>query len=146
MDTIELKVIEFGSEDYRAALELRDRVLRRPLQLSITNDPLEKEITDIHIAAFAQGELIAVLILTPQQRGAVKMRQVAVDPAWQGRGVGKKLTAFAEKIALDAGYGVITLHARKTALQFYLKCGYRMVGEEFTEVGIPHIGMEKVMI
>lgn len=146
MGAIEYRKIDFGSEDYHAALELRDRVLRRPLQFSILNDPLEKEIADIHIAAFAQDSLVAVLILTPQQCKTILMRQVAVDPAWQGRGVGRKLVTFAEKTALDAGYSVITLHARKTALQFYLKCGYRVIGEEFTEVGIPHVGMKKALV
>jgi predicted GNAT family N-acyltransferase len=35
------------------------------------------------------------------------------------------------------------MHARNTALGFYLKCGYELKEKEFTEVGIPHRYMEK---
>ena len=42
----------------------------------------------------------------------------------------------------DAG-SRLRLHARGTAVGFYLKCGYRTVGAEFLEQGIPHIRMEK---
>jgi predicted GNAT family N-acyltransferase len=35
------------------------------------------------------------------------------------------------------------MHARKTALGFYEKLGYRVAGDEFIEVTIPHYVMEK---
>jgi predicted GNAT family N-acyltransferase len=37
------------------------------------------------------------------------------------------------------------LHARATAVPFYLRLGYTVVGEPFEEVGIPHRGMEKAL-
>jgi len=37
----------------------------------------------------------------------------------------------------------MVMHARKTALGFYEKLGYNVVGDEFTEVTIPHFVMEK---
>ncbi len=37
----------------------------------------------------------------------------------------------------------ITLHARKNAVPFYLALGYKIIGEEFEEVGLPHFEMEK---
>ena len=35
------------------------------------------------------------------------------------------------------------MHARMTAVGFYAKLGYTRVGDGFTEVGIPHVKMEK---
>jgi predicted GNAT family N-acyltransferase len=35
------------------------------------------------------------------------------------------------------------MHARKTAMGFYEKLGYEKIGDEFTEVTIPHYKMEK---
>jgi len=35
------------------------------------------------------------------------------------------------------------MHARKTAIGFYEKSGYSVIGDEFTEVGIPHFEMVK---
>jgi predicted GNAT family N-acyltransferase len=37
----------------------------------------------------------------------------------------------------------ILLHARKYAAAFYTVMDYQVVGDEFTEVGIPHFMMEK---
>jgi predicted GNAT family N-acyltransferase len=39
----------------------------------------------------------------------------------------------------------MTLHARDTAVPFYLNLGYACVGEPFTEVGIGHQEMEKAL-
>ena len=61
----------------------------------------------------------------------------------QGKGVGSAILSFAENIARDRGYKVLTMHARKNAIGFYEKMGYKVAGEEFTEVTIPHYLMEK---
>jgi predicted GNAT family N-acyltransferase len=50
---------------------------------------------------------------------------------------------FAENLARDHGYKVLTMHARKNAVGFYEKMGYRVKGSEFQEVSIPHYEMEK---
>jgi predicted GNAT family N-acyltransferase len=50
---------------------------------------------------------------------------------------------FAKKLALDKGYTKIMMHARDSALGFYEKMGYKIVGNMFNEVGLPHYFMEK---
>jgi predicted GNAT family N-acyltransferase len=50
---------------------------------------------------------------------------------------------FAENLARDRGYKILTMHARKNAIGFYEKMGYRTKGEEFQEVTIAHYVMEK---
>ena len=50
---------------------------------------------------------------------------------------------FAENLARDRGYKRISMHARKNALGFYEKMGYRRIGEEFEEITIPHYVMAK---
>ncbi|MEJ7682070.1 MAG: GNAT family N-acetyltransferase [Segetibacter sp.] len=35
------------------------------------------------------------------------------------------------------------MHARKSAVGFYEKLGYKIVGDEFLELNIPHYIMEK---
>lgn len=71
------------------------------------------------------------------------MRQVAIKNEWQGNGVGKKLVLFAERFAYQHSFNKIELNARKTAVAFYLNLGYKTMGNEFAEVGIPHIKMYK---
>jgi len=50
---------------------------------------------------------------------------------------------FAENIARDRGFKVIVMHARKTAVGFYEKLGYKITSSEFEEISIPHYLMEK---
>jgi ribosomal protein S18 acetylase RimI-like enzyme len=68
---------------------------------------------------------------------------MAVVSGLQGKGLGKVLMQFAENIARDRGYKKIMMHARKTAVGFYEKLGYKKLGHEFEEVTIPHYVMEK---
>ena len=118
--------------------------MRRPLGLDFTPEQLAAEYADIHLAAFADvGRLIGYLCLTPLNKEEVKMRQVAVAPEWQGKGVGKKLVAASEEMAKHLNFKKMTLHARETAVPFYLRLGYQTVGEQFEEVTIPHFKMEK---
>ena len=71
---------------------------------------------------------------------------MAVYPEWQGKGIGRLLMLAAEEYAHTAGYTMISLHARKTAMEFYDKLGYATIGHEFTEVGIPHYKMTKSLV
>ncbi|MEL4403078.1 GNAT family N-acetyltransferase, partial [Shewanella algae] len=61
----------------------------------------------------------------------------------QGKGLGRQLALHAESYARQNGYKLIHCHARDAAKDFYLKLGYKIVGDEFTEVGIKHYYMEK---
>ena len=44
---------------------------------------------------------------------------------------------------VSAGVTFFVLHARQNAAGFYEKSGYRAVGDLFTEVGRPHLRMER---
>lgn len=124
------------------ALQLRYEVLRKPLGLQFTEAELKKDEHDTHIGLFDTGECVATLTLTNLPEG-VKMRQVAVADAWQGKKIGQELCLFAEQHARQNGARRIFCHARKTAVPFYQKLHYRICSEEFTEVGLPHYAMEK---
>ncbi len=109
---------------------------------SLQGEDLSEEINQIRISAFIDTEMVGCLLLISDDL-FLRMRQVAVDLSRQRLGIGKALVAFSEKFALEHGYNKIVMHARETAGQFYLNLGYLCVGDPFTEVGIPHIFMEK---
>ncbi|MBK8920805.1 MAG: GNAT family N-acetyltransferase [Saprospirales bacterium] len=90
-----------------------------------------------------RASLAGYLNLTPLNAETVKMRQVAVAQQCQGTGIGKALVQASEGMARRLGFKKITLHARETAVPFYLKLGYSIAGERFEEVTIPHFRMEK---
>ena len=141
----QIKVFSQQSPEYLLSLLLRYKILRIPLGLSFSKRDLEKDVADVHIGIFKEDILLGTLILTDTQNHTIKMRQVAVDGHLQGTGVGSRLVQFADTFAKEKGYRLIHCHARKTAVNFYLKQGYKIVGSEFLEVAIPHFYMEKIL-
>lgn len=141
-----LKQIEHGSEDYRQMVTLRNEILRKPLGLSFEPDELDREKNDVLIGAFEDGKIQGCCMLTKVNNHTCRLRQMAVQDKVQRRGVGHALMNFAETLARDYGFKIMKMHARKTAIGFYEKQGYRVSGEEFIEVTVPHYVMEKRLI
>lgn len=140
-----LKIIEHGSKEYRQMVDLRFQLLRKPLGLDFTAEDLEKEKDDILIGIFDDDLLEGCCILTKIAPQTVKLRQMAVNSGLQGKGIGRVLMTFAENVARDRGMRRMVMHARKSAIGFYEKLGYRTCSEEFLEVTIPHFEMEKAI-
>ncbi len=138
-----LKQIDHGTKDYERMVELRRAILRKPLGLEFSNEELEKEKDDILIGCFEDEKLEGCCLLTKVDESTVRLRQMAVLSGLQGKGMGRVLMQFAENLARDRGFKKIMMHARKSAMGFYEKLGYKVVGDEFEEITIPHYIMEK---
>jgi len=140
-----LKIIDYGSPEYQQMVRLRDAVLRKPLGLTFTQDDLESEKDNILIAAFEEERMLGCCMLVEERPDIVRLRQMAVLNALQGKGIGRALMNFAENIARDRGYKIVKMHARNNSIGFYEKVGYKRKGDEFIEVTIPHYVMEKML-
>jgi len=138
-----LKLIDHCSKEYKEMVELRRTILRKPLGLDFDQEELDRENEDILIGCFEDDKMEGCCLLTKVDRKTVRLRQMAVLSGLQGKGFGRALMQFAENIARDRGYEKLIMHARKTAVGFYEKAGYKIVGEEFQELSIPHYMMEK---
>jgi predicted GNAT family N-acyltransferase len=138
-----LKQIDHGTKEYQQMVKLRNDILRAPLGLQFSPEELEKEKEDILIGAFDDDEMLACCLLTKAGNNCLRLRQMAVQNNLQGKGIGASMMNFAELIARDKGYKKLIMHARETAIGFYEKLGYKVVGDRFTEVTLPHFIMEK---
>ena len=138
-----LKQIDHGTPEYLKMVQLRDIVLRRPLGLTFTHDELLAEKNDILIACMDDEDVLGCCILVKVDNLIVRLRQMAVPDNLHGRGIGASIINFAENIARDKGYKIMTMHARDTAIGFYEKFGYQITGNQFKEVNFPHHVMEK---
>jgi len=138
-----LKIIDHGSPEYKQMVKLREDILRRPLGLGFTPDELEEEKDNMLIGAFEDDVMLGCCMLVEERPGVVRLRQMAVLNDLQGKGIGRALMNFAENLARDSGYRVLCMHARKNATGFYEKMGYKIAGDEFVEITIPHYVMEK---
>jgi N-acetylglutamate synthase-like GNAT family acetyltransferase len=138
-----IKQIDFGSPEYDQMVLLRKKILREPLGLTFSEEELAQEKNDILIAAFDEEEILGCCVLTKFNDAKIRLRQMAVRADMQLTGIGASIMTFAENLARDKGYNYMIMHSRDTALGFYEKIGYKVVSDEFTEVGISHHIMEK---
>lgn len=140
-----IKTIQHSGHDYKKAVELRQKVLRTPLNLTFSEAELAAESNQIHVVAMKEDKVLGVLALLRLENGLIKMRQVAVNPEDAGNGIGKSMVIYAEELAKNEGFRLMVLNARQTAVGFYKRLNYNQVGEQFNEVGLPHFKMEKAI-
>jgi ribosomal protein S18 acetylase RimI-like enzyme len=79
------------------------------------------------------GDALAALIEMIPHGDHLLIENLAVAPAFQGRGLGRHLMAHAERTAADRGYAVIRLYTNKRFaenLRFYAALGFREEREE----------------
>lgn len=140
-------IISINTPEYEQMVNLRSKILRKPLGLSFTEEDLKQDEGDILFGAFLPngGKIVACCILKPLANGVVKLRQMAVDEDMQRTGMGTAMLAFAEYVATQEGIEQIILHARELAIGFYEKYDYKIIGGLFLEVGIPHYKMGKYL-
>ncbi len=138
-----IKEISFGSKDYYKSIELRDKILRKPLGMVFTEDFLALDKDQYHIGMFKAEQIVGILILKPLNKSHIKMRQVAVDFVYQGKGYGKKIVEYSENFAKQRKYRSIELNARKESIKFYERLNYKLISDYFYEIGILHKKMIK---
>lgn len=131
---------------YGQAVALRNAVLRHPLGLVLTPEELALDAEREHIVAVIDGAVVGSVSLYLETPPQLRVKQMAVDPLRQGLGIGAKLMQAAETRGRELGAHTVMLHARCTALPFYAKQDYRVEGNEFVEMGIPHRIMVKRMV
>jgi predicted GNAT family N-acyltransferase len=75
------------------------------------------------------------------RRGGAKVGRMAVLKTYRRRGIGSKLLRRALSAAKRRRVNDIYLHAQLSAVGFYESFGFRCIGDNFDEAGIPHCKM-----
>ncbi len=138
-----LKILDHGSFEYQQMVKLREDILRKPLGLGFAPEELELEKDNMLIGAFEEEDMLGCCMLVEENRDTVRLRQLAVLNDLQGKGIGRALMGFAENLARDRGYKILSMHARKGTTVFFEKMGYKITSDEFMEITISHYIMEK---
>ncbi|MBR4036857.1 MAG: GNAT family N-acetyltransferase [Oscillospiraceae bacterium] len=143
---LEVRDIKYGTPDYNKTLDLRNKVMRKPLGLDIYDEDFSFEKNALIVGAFQEEQLIGVGTMTFS--GTVfRLEYLCVDNEIQSHGTGSEMLKKLEQKALARGGEKITLDARVSAQHFYEKHGYSTSGQVFTlsYAPVPHIIMEKYL-
>ncbi len=139
----EIRNISVDGDAYRQALDLRQAVLRAPLGLPLRPEDTADDAAQLHFGLFEDDRLAACVLAVPLGGGRAKIRQMAVRPDRQGRGLGRILLEQALAHLAARGFTGFELHARLAVAGFYERLGFRRAGPVFTEVGLPHVRMTR---
>jgi ribosomal protein S18 acetylase RimI-like enzyme len=92
-----------------------------------------------------EGAVIAGILVLQQRPGHLLLDNIAVAPARQGCGFGRRLLAFAEAEAVRQGYREIRLYTHQTMIEnqrLYAAIGYEETGRG-AEAGYERVFMRK---
>lgn len=128
--------------------DIRKEELRKNMSLShvMAGDDLSDTI---HLGVFSNNDLACIgsfmKAVNQQFDGEqYQLRGMATHTSFQGRGYAKMLLEEAESMLKERNVEILWCNARTSALGFYKKLGYKVVGEEFVvdQIG-PHFVMYK---
>lgn len=120
-----------------ASLFLRELDLdQAPWPLLLLADPDREQVLrylpQSRLSALVDGErAVAVVVITPCGGEAVEITNLAVDEAWQGRGLGRRLLESAIERARSDGLRRLTIATGNSSLAqlgLYQRVGFRIVG------------------
>ncbi len=118
-----------SAEDFRQYYELRWKILRAPWQQprGSERDPLDENSTHLMLIDGTRT-VVGVGRLHFNTIREAQIRYMAVDVTHQRNGLGSRLLDALERRARELGAASIVLDARESALGFYNKHGYTVLG------------------
>ena len=144
---LELQLITYDSEEYYESLELRNKIMRKPLGFDLRDEDLSYEKDAIMVCAYDNHTMIGVGVMTHDNE-MYKVECLCVDFELQKTGVGSKLLVYLEDYAKSHGGTSMSLEARVTAEKFYMKHHYVGSGDTYLHdhAPVPHIAMKKQLV
>lgn len=133
--------------------DLRRRVLRPNLPAGTPSRSYPDRARHVGVLDNA-GTVLGTCVVFPARcpwqpaAAAWQLRAMAVEPAWQGQGIGGRVLAAATVEVKIGGGDLIWCDARQTAVAFYARHGFIAHGEPFVqaETGLPHLDMWRSLV
>lgn len=144
MITVDWQIKDFGKlsiKELHDIIQLREKVFVVEQDCPYLDvdgqDPAAYHVIGIHDKIMATAR-----IFPPDSTGKVVIGRICNDNKYRGSGVGKKLVEqcliFCKKSWPQA---TIKISAQCYLIRFYESFGFKKIGEEYLEDGIPHITM-----
>lgn len=141
MPGLTIEFVDERWERFDRLLMLDYAVLYRDFGVAEESDWYHGGIPSLHAVALVNGRLLGAARLLDEP-GSIErqIRQVAVEPAVWGQGIGRALMEALERRAASEGARLLWLNARESAFPFYASLGYGFDGEMFVSelTRLPH--------
>ena len=121
-----LVIVDISSAD---TLDLRGRVLRGGTDHG--GFPDDDLAGTFHLGARDGDAIVGVATFVPRDDGVWQLRGMAVEPERQGEGIGRAILDEAASRLRRAGAALVWANGRDTAIGFYQRAGWEVVGEGY---------------
>ncbi|MDP5158362.1 MAG: GNAT family N-acetyltransferase [Flaviramulus sp.] len=103
--------------------------------------------TTFHLGIFLNEELLGICSFFKSNHNCItsknqyQLRGMAILKEFQGKGLGNIILNFGENLLREQNTQVIWCNAREVAVNFYLKTGYKTIGNTFNikDIGIHYM-------
>lgn len=124
------------------AQRIRTEVFVREQKIPAEMEWDEGDATAVHAVAYnGLGQAVATGRLLQERPGIARIGRMAVHRALRGCGLGRQVLQALLAAATARGDREATLHAQRSAEDFYRGLGFQARGEAFEEAGIAHVEM-----
>jgi GNAT superfamily N-acetyltransferase len=111
----------------------RDALLRHPDAIDL---PLEQIAAGGVFVLEQDGSIVGFCAILPRDDGDTELDALFVEPSIQRRGIGRKLIEHCAETARSMGSNALHVVGNVHAKQFYLSCGFSIVGSFETRFGL----------
>lgn len=125
-----------------AAREIRTTVFMEEQGFVEEFDTIDAQ--SLHVLLLLDDKAVgtARMFWEDEARGVMRLGRFALRKAVRGGGYGRALLEECCRKARACGACRVVLDAQKRAKEFYLACGFSVLGDEFIEEDYPHYLME----
>lgn len=120
-----MRVEHANETDIQSVVDMNNRFAPAGLTLARSEAFAYAHLADYRVIRSADGAVLGCVALDEYSPSVVELISLAVDPAVQGCGYGKKLISEAERLARRRGYA--ELFAVSFSDDLFLSCGFERV-------------------
>ena len=132
-------VIAHDFNDFAQCIMIRTRVFVIEQNISAEIETDEWENSSTHYLATDEEKALGTARWRLINNQTAKIERVAVLKEARGQGVGTELMRYLlQEIHSHSNIQTIKLGSQNSAIPFYKKLGFQVIGEEYLDAGIPH--------
>ncbi len=134
--------VAYNDDSFKDVRYIRETVFVEEYNINYEEEFDDLDTTAMHMLVFDGYTPIGTGRVMLDGEKAV-IGRLAVLKDFRREGIGDLIVRLLIRKAFDSGAKTQSLHAMTYCVDFYKKVGFEVISDEYLEVGIPHVTMER---
>lgn len=131
---------DHASPDFETVKAIRTAVFTNEQGADAEGEFDRYDRTSLFALLYDGNESVGTARIAKTEAG-FKIGRIAILKKYRGKGYGAEIVKAVTKKAFEMGADKVLVDAQNYAVPFYEKLGFKVIGEEITDRGLPHIPM-----